>query len=136
RPAPDSIERPIQQSLQEAKVAGNPHAPGDPLQDFMYVPGMIMHWVFPLMGVFGAYLFLRGHDRPGGGFAAGIALAIAFILQYLATNTRWVEGRLRILPVQWMAFGLLAAGLTGVGAWFFGFPFLTSYFDHATLPLI
>lgn len=134
RPAPDSIERPVQQTLQQAKAGTT--AATDPLQSLMYAPGMIMHWVFPFAGALAAYLFIRGHDRPGGGFAAGIALAIAFILQYMATDTRWVEDRLRIRPVQWMGFGLLFAGLTGVGAWLFGLPFLTSHFQYVTVPLI
>ncbi len=135
RPAPDSIARPRQQALQANLTDAN--APGtDPLRNLMYIPGLIMHWIFALIGVLAAYLFLRGHDRPGGGFAAGIALATAFILQYMATNTRWVENRLRISPVQWMGLGLLCACLTGVGAWLFRAPFLTSHFSYVTVPLI
>ena len=57
-------------------------------------------------------LLLRGHDLPGGGFAAGLALAIGFILQYMARgNVRWVEDRLRILPVRWI--GARAAARRG-----------------------
>jgi len=134
RPAPDSIERPQQQALQRAKSPDPTR--GDPLKNLMYIPGLIMHWVFPFIGALAAYLFIRGHDRPGGGFAAGIALAIAFILQYMAADTRWVEDRLRIRPVQWVGLGLLCAGLTGVAAWFFGQPFLTSHFQYVTVPLI
>ena len=74
-----------------------------------------MQWMFPVIIVFAIYLFLRGHDLPGGGFVAGITMAIAFILQYLAGGTRWVEDRLRILPVAGSALGLLMALLTGVG---------------------
>ena len=135
RPAPDSIARPQQQALQQAK-ARRPGGGGDPLENLMYVTGLIMHWVFPFIGALGAYLFLRGHDRPGGGFAAGIAVSIAFILQYMATSTRWVEDRLRIRPVQWMGTGLLYAVLTGAAAWLFGLPFLTSGFRYVTVPLI
>ena len=40
-------------------------------------------------------------------------MAVAFILQYMARGTIWVEARLRILPVRWMGFGLLLAGGTG-----------------------
>ena len=83
-----------------------------------------------------AYLFLRGHDLPGGGFAAGIALAIAFLLQYLGTNVREVEDRLRILPVRWIGLGLLVAAGTGMGAWLFGYPFLTSHARYLDLPLV
>jgi multicomponent K+:H+ antiporter subunit A len=86
--------------------------------------------------VFAAYLFLRGHDSPGGGFVAGVAMAAAFILQYMAAGTRWVEERLRILPVRWMGTGLLVAAGTGMGAWVFGYPFLTSHAQYVEVPMI
>ena len=73
-----------------------------------------MQWMFPVIIVLALYLFLRGHDLPGGGFAAGIAMAIGFILQYMAGGTRWVEDRLRILPVNWIGVGLLLAASTGM----------------------
>ncbi|MCR2346228.1 hypothetical protein NSP34_25590, partial [Salmonella enterica] len=57
-------------------------------------------------------------------------------LQYLAFGTRWVESHLRILPVKWMGFGLLTAAATGAGSFFAGYPFLTTYFDYAEVPLI
>ena len=79
------------------------------------------------------FLLLRGHDLPGGGFVAGITMAVAFILQYMARGTIWVEARLRILPVRWMGVGLLLAGGTGAAAWLFGRPFLTSYFSYADI---
>ena len=95
-----------------------------------------MRWMFPAIVMLSAYLFLRGHDLPGGGFAAGIALAIAFLLQYLGSNVRVVEDRLRILPVRWMGLGLIVAAATGTGAWLFGYPFLTSHARYLDLPLI
>ena len=67
---------------------------------------------------------------------AGIAMAIAFILQYLAAGTRWVEDRLRILPVNWIGLGLLLAAATGMASWLFGYPFLTSYSQYVELPLV
>jgi multicomponent K+:H+ antiporter subunit A len=79
---------------------------------------------------------LRGHDLPGGGFVAGIVMAVGFILQYMAHGTASVEARLRILPVRWMGFGLLMAAGTGLAAMLFDRPFLTSYFSYLELPLI
>ena len=52
------------------------------------------------------YLFMRGHDLPGGGFVAGLTMSVAFILQYMAGGTRWVEARLTVLPVLWIGLGL------------------------------
>jgi len=137
RPAPDNVDSPEQQ-LQQAAVDDPEARPdaGSIASDYLLVPSVIMQWLFPAIIVFAAYLFLRGHDLPGGGFVAGIAMASAFILQYMAAGTRWVEERLRVLPVNWMGFGLLIAAATGMGSWLFGYPFLTSHAQYVELPLI
>ena len=106
------------------------------MKDYLLVPSVIMRWMFHVIVLLAAYLFLRGHDLPGGGFAAGITMSIGFLLQYLAGGTRWVEERLRILPVRWIGFGLLMAAVTGLGSWLFGYPFLTSYFQYTEIPFI
>jgi multicomponent K+:H+ antiporter subunit A len=137
RPASDSIEAPEQQRMQDAfDEDRSDREVGATLRDYLMVPSTIMQWMFPVTIVLAAFLFLRGHDLPGGGFAAGITMAIGFLLQYLAGGARWVEDRLRILPVRWIGFGLLAAGFTGMGSWIFGFPFLTSYFRYVEIPYI
>lgn len=137
RPAPDSVESPEQQRRQaEFDEARPDRAVGDTVSDYLMVPSVIMHWLFPVIIAFAAYLFVRGHDLPGGGFVAGIAMAAAFILQYMAANTRWVEDRLRVLPVNWMGLGLLLAASTGAGSWLFGYSFLTSHSQYLDLPFI
>jgi multicomponent K+:H+ antiporter subunit A len=133
RPAPESVEPPEQQRLQDGADAGlAPRA----ARDYLRVPAVVMQWMFPAIIMLSAYLFLRGHDLPGGGFAAGVALAIGFLLQYLAANVRWIEDRLRILPVRWMGVGLLVAAATGAGSWLFGYPFLTAHAEYIELPLV
>jgi multicomponent K+:H+ antiporter subunit A len=100
------------------------------------IPRVIMQWLFPTIVVFAIYLFLRGHDLPGGGFVAGVTMSIAFIVQYMASGTKWVEARLRILPIRWIGIGLLIAVGTGVASWMFGYPFLTSSSQYVDLPLL
>jgi multicomponent K+:H+ antiporter subunit A len=137
RPAPDSVGSPEQQRYQDANDEARPdRTPGDTVSDYLFVPSAIMQWLFPVIIVFAAYLFFRGHDLPGGGFAAGVAMAAAFILQYLASGTTAVEARLRVLPVRWMGLGLLFATLTGAGSWLFGYPYLTSHSQYLYKPLI
>ncbi|BBK36464.1 putative K(+)/H(+) antiporter subunit A/B [Allostella sp. ATCC 35155] len=137
RPAPDSIVSPEQQVRQNARAAAaGPRQPADALADSLLVPALVMRLLFPVIGMVAVYLFLRGHDLPGGGFVAGLTMSVAFILQYMAGGTRWVEARLIILPVRWIGVGLLLAALTGLGAWAFGYPFLTSHASHPTLPVV
>ncbi len=137
RPAEDSAQLPYQQQEQDAfDNVRQDREVGETLKDYLLVPSVVMRWMFPVIVVLAAYLFIRGHDLPGGGFAAGVAMAIGFLLQYLAGGTRWVEERLRILPVRWIAVGLVVAALTGTGSFIFGYPFLTSYFQYTQIPVI
>ena len=106
------------------------------LAEIMMVPSVLMRWMFPVILLLAAYFFFRGHDLPGGGFAAGVTLSIAILLQYLGHDTRWVEARLTVLPVRWMGFGLLIAGLTGLGALVFGYPFLSAHARYVAIPVI
>jgi multicomponent K+:H+ antiporter subunit A len=82
------------------------------------------------------YLFLRGHNAPGGGFIAGLVLALALILQYVANGRAWVEQRLRTDFRVWIGAGLLIAGAAGAGSWLFGAPFLTSTYAYWTAPVL
>ncbi|MFC5387133.1 monovalent cation/H+ antiporter subunit A [Aquamicrobium segne] len=136
RPAPESVGSTQQQRHQSVSDPADMPDSGTIIGDYLYVPSVIMQWMFPVIIMLAAYLFLRGHDLPGGGFVAGIALASAFILQYLAAGTRWVEERLRVLPVRWIGLGLLIAAATGIGAWVLDYPFLTSHARYIDLPLI
>ncbi|RAI59530.1 monovalent cation/H+ antiporter subunit A [Roseicella frigidaeris] len=119
RPAPESIGVPDQQQ-------------GD-AKDWLLVPSVTMRLLFPVIIAVSIYLLLRGHDQPGGGFIAGLMLAIGILVQYMAGGTRWVEDHLRVLPLRWMGFGLLLAVGTGAAAILFQRNFLTSYFAYADL---
>ncbi|MFZ5541578.1 MAG: hydrogen gas-evolving membrane-bound hydrogenase subunit E, partial [Pseudomonadota bacterium] len=111
--------------------AGGPEAARHPL-----MLALAARLLLPLAVLVAVYLFLRGHNLPGGGFIAGLVLAIALILQFVANGQRWVEQRMRVNFRTWISAGLLIAGLTGVASAFFGSPFLTSTYDYPALPLI
>jgi len=137
RPAAESINVPQQQQRQTALDADQPDRAVDhSLTDYLMIPGLIIQLMFPVILLFGLHLFLRGHDLPGGGFVAGITVAVALILLYMARGARWVETHLRVLPVRWIGLGLLLAAGTGLASLVFGRPFLTSYFHYAELPLL
>jgi multicomponent K+:H+ antiporter subunit A len=96
--------------------------------------------VLPLALVVTIYIFMRGHNLPGGGFIAGLVTAVALVLQYMAMGQSRTEALLRAGGgarfARWIALGLGIAGLTGVGAFVFGQPFLTSAHGHPVLPLL
>jgi multicomponent K+:H+ antiporter subunit A len=90
--------------------------------------------VLPFAWIVSLYLFLRGHNLPGGGFIAGLVLALGLMLQYVAHGLPWVDQRLRPGYVAWVGAGLVVATLTGLASWWFGAPFLTSTYDYPWLP--
>jgi multicomponent K+:H+ antiporter subunit A len=137
RPASDSLGHTVQKKHQDhSDDRREDRKLGDTLSETMLIPRVVMRWLFPFIILLALHLFLRGHDLPGGGFAAGVAMSIAFILQYMASGARWVEERLEIRPLVWIGGGLLIAVLSGVASWLFGYPLLTSWFRYVELPLI
>ena len=82
-----------------------------------------------------AYIFLRGHHLPGGGFIAGLMTALALATQYLAGDFRWTTAQLNLDYQRLMGGGLALIGFTGLVSALFGYPFLTSAFTHAHLPI-
>src|SRR5690606_9658568 len=136
RPAAESINTLRQQRRNSVQdLAGSDRGIDQSTADYLMIPGLIVQLMFPVIVLFGLHLFLRGHDLPGGGFSAGITVSVALILLYMARGARWVETHLRVQPVRWIGVGLLLAVGTGLGALPFGYPFLTSWFEYADLPL-
>jgi multicomponent K+:H+ antiporter subunit A len=136
RPAIESVDAPAQQRLQAAFEASDNGATTSVVADYLRIPGLIVQLMAPVIVLFGLHLFLRGHDLPGGGFAAGITVSVALVLLYMARGARWVEVRLRVAPLRWIGAGLLLAVSTGLGSIAFGYPFLTSHSRHAEVPLL
>jgi multicomponent K+:H+ antiporter subunit A len=92
--------------------------------------------LLPLALLVSAYLFLRGHNAPGGGFIAGLVTGTAMLLQYVAQGSAWATARLPWNHTRVIAAGLLVATATGLASWAFGAPFLTSAFGYVTWPLV
>jgi len=92
--------------------------------------------LLPLAMTAAVYIFLRGHNQPGGGFIAGLVIAIALIMQYIASGYAWAAQRARVDAQAMIGGGVAVAGLTGIGSWFFDRPFLTSSYGYFDLPLI
>lgn len=97
-------------------------------------------WILPLALVVSLYIFLRGHNLPGGGFIAGLITSLALVIQYIAVGQDRAEqligaksGRLYEI---WIGIGLTIAGLTGIAAWLWGRPFLTSAHIYVSPPIL
>jgi multicomponent K+:H+ antiporter subunit A len=114
-----------------ARTRFDPQA-GDPHPLMMVVVTRVL---LPLSLVVGIYILLRGHNMPGGGFIAGLIVAIAFLMQYMASGYVWAHKRARFDAHVMIGGGVLIAGLTGLAALVFGQPFLTSTFGYFHLPL-
>ena len=97
-------------------------------------------WVLPLALVVSVYIFMRGHNYPGGGFIAGLITSMALIIQYIALGQDQAEQMLKAqsgrLYEIWIGSGLTIAGLTGIAAWFWARPFLTSAHVYVELPVL
>ena len=86
--------------------------------------------ILPIALMVGVFIFLRGHNVPGGGFIAGLVVSIALVMQYMASGFAWTAARQKVDYHALIATGVLTAAATGVGAWFNGMPFMTSDFTH------
>lgn len=92
--------------------------------------------LFPFMLLIAAFIFLRGHNLPGGGFIAGLIAALAIILQNLANGIEWTATRLKTGMHQVIAAGLFFAIGTGLVAMALNYPFLTSTFTYLYWPVV
>jgi multicomponent K+:H+ antiporter subunit A len=138
RPAEESIDPPRQQRVLPHDVVTDlvsPRSAKDEERGYLMVPSVIARLLYPVAIVVALHLLLRGHNLPGGGFVAGLTIAIVFLTQYLVAGTEWVEARSRLRPVRWIAVGALVATASGLGSLLLGYPFLTTHTAHVTLPL-
>lgn len=92
--------------------------------------------LLPLAVLVGIYIFLRGHNMPGGGFIAGLVISVALLMQYMASGFEWADERRRIDGHSLIASGVLVAAATGIGAVLFSLPLFTTGFDYFSLPAI
>ena len=137
RPARETMDLPPQQRALPADLQTdllNPRNAQDTAVGYLMVPAVLVRLLLPFAAVVSAYIFIRGHNEPGGGFVAGLVLSVALILQYIISGAEWVEAHLPLVPRRWIATGLLCALATGAGAVALGYPFLTTHTAHLHLP--
>ena len=124
----DNLRLPIPKRDQDGRPwAAEPH----PL-----ILSQMTRFLLPLALLVSVFLFLRGHNAPGGGFIAGLVTAVALILQYMANGTAWTQRQWRMPFHPLIAVGVLVAAATGAASLLAGHPFLTSTFGHVSLPIV
>ncbi len=117
----------------KSDASGRPWAPKSAYLSLQ----LLVQLLLPLALLVSAFLFLRGHNDPGGGFVAGLVTAVALVLLYLGAGLDWTQARLRLRFGVVAAVGLLIAGATGVVPILaLDAPFLTSAHIDWDLPLV
>ena len=120
--------------LRRARLAPDRLMAGGPVK--LPVPADLAQMMFPLTLTVSVFLFLRGHNAPGGGFIAGLVLAVPLLIQYVIQGAVSVESRFGFDYVRSIGIGLIVAGVGGAGSLLFGLPFLTSGHAEPWIPLI
>lgn len=93
--------------------------------------------LLPLMLLFAFYIFVRGHNDPGGGFIGGLIVAAAFSLYGIAHGMETARSLLRLHPRTFIGMGLLCVLSSGFLAPLLdGLPFLTALWGTAVWPAI
>lgn len=93
-----------------------------------------VRYLMPVLLIFSIFLFGRGHNEPGGGFAGGLVAAAAFALYSIAFGVAETRGVLWIEPRVLIGIGLTAALASGLIGWLGGQPFLTGLWGNFNLP--
>lgn len=77
-------------------------------------------FLFPLIVLFGSYVFINGHLSPGGGFQGGAIIASGFVLKVLANpNNKIGHGLLSLIEsisgITYVALGVLGLVIASGG---------------------
>ncbi|MEX1122825.1 MAG: MnhB domain-containing protein, partial [Balneolales bacterium] len=81
--------------------------------------------LFALLLLISVFLFIRGHNDPGGGFIGGLVGAGAFVLFIIAYGPDDARRILRFDPKTLIGWGLLFAAVSGIISLMFGSSYLT-----------
>jgi multicomponent Na+:H+ antiporter subunit B len=83
-------------------------------------------FLMPLLLMLALFLLWRGHNEPGGGFVAGLVIAIACVLLMLADGVVAARRALLVNPRHLLGLGLLLALGSGLIPMALGRAFLTA----------
>ena len=72
-------------------------------------------FLFPLILLFGGYIFLHGHLTPGGGFQGGSVIASAFLLMFLGNTGYHLRQKPLAVTESLAGITFVIMGLIGLG---------------------
>ena len=93
-------------------------------------------WLLPALVLASFYLLLRGHQAPGGGFAAGLTAATGYVLLAIAHGPQRACDSLPLAPVALLALGLGVALLSALAALTLGAAPMTGLWWTLHLPRV
>ncbi len=99
-----------------------------------FILRVTIKYLLPLLLLFAIYTFLRGHNEPGGGFAAGLIAAASLSLYTIAFGATRARQVLAVDPRILIGSGLLLALVSGLAPVLAGEPFLTGLWFKIPLP--
>lgn len=85
----------------------------------------VVRAIYPLMLLAAIWLWLRGHNAPGGGFLGALMAVAATAVYALVFGVRAARDRIPFGPLRLSVFGLALAVASGAPALARGMPFLT-----------
>jgi len=85
--------------------------------------------LFPLILIFGSFIFIHGHLTPGGGFQGGAIIASGFLLIYLGCRERRISQRASKVVESLGGLIFVVIGLLGLA---FGGYFLLNFLPKGT----
>ena len=95
-----------------------------------------MRLILPLTLLFGAFMALKGHNEPGGGFIGGLVIAVGLAMYRMSHGAAALEKLVPVHP-RWLIFtGLAVATATAATPLLMGEPVLRSFVEHLHLPVL
>lgn len=94
------------------------------------------NYLLPLLLLFSAFILLRGHYLPGGGFVGGLIASIAFVLHSLGNGLKETRQIILFHPGYLMPVGLSFALFSAVLPLFFGQALLTGLWYDQPIPIM
>ncbi|GHD06338.1 MnhB domain-containing protein [Tianweitania populi] len=93
----------------------------------------IAPYLTALVLLFSAFVTLRGHNEPGGGFIGGLLAASAFALYGIAFGVPEARRAMWFHPMSVAGTGLLLSAISGLPSFFRDTPYLTGVWTTAPL---